>query len=840
MSQNSDVMIEVGATMDRSVGRSFDTVANKATRARKAVAGGLDKDVAQVRRARAEQGRFDRAVGDASRAVGRQGRRLTDTARDAVSYTRSLGQALRKNQAFSRSARAVGRGLDSVANRWTALAGGAAGIGSMGMTLTMDETITRLGIQANKSKEEMAALKNEIFAISQEENIRIDPVQLTSAIDQIVTKTGDLDMARRNMRNIAMTIQAANAQGLDAGSMVADIAYKFNIKDSDAILATLDGLVVQGKEGAFTLQHLSKEGAQAMAAYAAMGRKGKQAAMEMGALLQISMMGSGSGAEAASAFDSTLADITSNFDKFQELGIQVFDPEKLAEGKKVFRSVPEILRDTMKATEGDVTQYSQLFGDEAIRLVKVLGSEYQDLGKLPTLDKLLGISGDGQTIMKDTATAADSAAASFRNLLHVWRDVADDAFSGPLQSLADTLNGMDPEALKTLMQTGAGAGLFLGGAALTKKAWDIGSGVMGFFGRGKKRKRGKNDEATNPLDAAGGTTPVYVVNMPAGGMGGGGRGRRGRGRGANKRSVGRRLLGGAGKLARGVGQRIMPITAVLGAVDIGTTLMNDSLKENEKGKAVSRDVGGLGGALGGAAAGAAIGSVVPVVGTAIGGLIGSIVGGWGGDALGGAIGDWMFDDDPRKVGREIVNNNERREVERESVTREVRSERLELQTSHTEVNNQHLTERDRSVETNNNTEHHLTRDRQTQVERLAVQSTYTELQTQQLTERDRITRELRSSERERSVETNNTERQQLTREVRQSDVAGNGSLGSLTRLVSEINRKMTAKPAPTQVTMHATFHASNSNEQIAQLKEALNNLRDDLKGDGYQVAYEDS
>ena len=85
----------------------------------------------------------------------------------------------------------------------------------------------------------------------------------------------------------------------------------------------------------------------------------------------------------------------------------------------------------------------------------------------------------------------------------------------------------------------------------------------------------------------------------------------------------------------------MPLMLAGGALSVGSTLSDDGLSRAEKAKAISSDVGGMGGALAGAVAGAAMGSVVPLIGTAVGGILGGILGGMGGEWLGGKVGSAM-------------------------------------------------------------------------------------------------------------------------------------------------------------------------------------------------------
>ncbi|MEZ0150136.1 MAG: phage tail tape measure protein [Candidatus Reddybacter sp.] len=132
-----------------------------------------------------------------------------------------------------------------------------------------------------------------------------------------------------------------------------------------------------------------------------------------------------------------------------------------------------------------------------------------------------------------------------------------------------------------------------------------------------------------------------AASLAGGGVGG----KAGRVKGLLK---GRRLLKGAGAL-----------TAVLGAYDIYNTVNSEDENLN-KGREVSRQLGGTGGALAGAAAGAFAGSFVPIIGTTIGAVLGGIIGGLGGDAIGDAFGKGVFADNTaivkanRKSRRAVV------------------------------------------------------------------------------------------------------------------------------------------------------------------------------------------
>ena len=618
MANDNNVDVRVGVTGARTVERELKRT-GEATR----------RTVGDMAR---EQTRMGRATETSERALGRQSRKLRDKTAAATRYAKSVGQAVQQNQKLQKVLHATGKGLDAIDNKWTAIGGTIGGAATARGVVDLSARYTRLGIQADLSAEQVDRLKEEVFALSQASDIRVDDVEVLSAIEQIVEKTGDLQLARNNIRNIAMTLSATGAVGADVGAMMADISEKFNIRNASEMLRQLDTLVVQGKEGAFTLQALASKGSATSAAYAAMGRTGAQAVREMGALLQVGMMGTGNADTAATAFEATLRDLVSNRDKLEDLGVDLFDPEKLAQGIEEARAIPDVLKEIVQATGGNVSQFSDVFGDESRRLVNVLASEFKRTGGFGSLDKFMAISGDGSVIMQDSARAATTAAAAMNNFYNAWRRMADSSLAEPIQSLADALNSLDPDTVQTILKGIAGGALALGGLAIGRRVVGGVSGAIGFFRGGRGKGGGGKAAAAGGLGAVAGVTPVFVTNMPVGGLGGAlpGGSRRAGGR------VGR--LGRMGGGLKLLGRAAAPLALVGGALSIGSTLADSSLTGQEKATGIGGDLGGIGGALGGAAAGAAIGSVVPVIGTAVGGIVGSIIGGMGGSWLGGKAG----------------------------------------------------------------------------------------------------------------------------------------------------------------------------------------------------------
>jgi hypothetical protein len=535
---------------------------------------------------------------------------------------------------LARSAQAAGRGLDSLGNRYTALLSGAAGVGAAKMVMDLERRFTRLGIQADVADSEMRDLKKSIYEVGQAPDIRVDPGEITSAIESIVEKTGDLKFAQENIRNIGLAIQATGAQGKDIGEVLAEF-QKQGIMDPKQVMEALDVLNVQGKAGAFTLQNLAALGPRVITAYTAGGRSGVQAMREMGAALQLIRQGTGSSEMAATAFEATMRTLTdpAKLKLLGKAGITVFDPEKLKQGQRVLRPINEIMAEIIQKTKGDKVKLGTIFDAEAVRAFNAAASEFVRTGSLESLDKFMNVQADGTTTTKDSARAAKDAAGALTNLLTVWKSFADEQLSGPIQDAADALNALGPENTGRIIKGIAGVGVALGGLVLARKAWVGGKGLYDFFkGGAGKAAGGLAGGITGPI-------PVYVVNGP-GAVGGGASA----GAGAALTKSGSR----AGKLAAASkwAGRLGGALAVAGtAAEIGSAWMGNG-STREKVATTTSGVGGLGGGWVGAKIGAAIGTaILPGVGTAIGGVLGGALGYYAGSKGGEALGKSLTSED---------------------------------------------------------------------------------------------------------------------------------------------------------------------------------------------------
>lgn len=425
-----------------------------------------------------------------------------------------MGQTGSRGALFlSKGLQAAETGLDKLANRYTGFITSAGGIMAVKGAAAMETRLEQLGIVADRSKTEMQQLNEQIYRVAQKRNINIDPSQLLSAVEQITAKTGELSVAEDNLENIAMVISATGAGGEDVGSLFSNIFEKFNVKDSKEMLEIIDALANQGKMGAFELRDLATQGERIISAYAAMGRTGKEAALEMGTMMQLARKGTGSTEQSATAFESMVSELTSPrlIKGLKSMGIAIKD----VNGN--FRALPDIVQDIIVKVDGDTSKIGAIFGDFAKRAVNPIAIAYNQAKKegksaaeaFKAMNALMSVNSDGASIMSDSARMAATLESSITSLKSAWTGFANRNLAEPIQKLANALNHIKPEQLDKWLKTASKIAVTVGALAVANKVRRGALGIMDFFGAGKK---GSASSALGALAANGRPIPVYVVN----------------------------------------------------------------------------------------------------------------------------------------------------------------------------------------------------------------------------------------------------------------------------------------------------------------------------------------
>lgn len=604
-------------------------------------------------------------------------------------FSQGIKEAGGTVQKFASTAASAVQGIDK------AFSGLGTAMGAIGVSLSvgaatkeiinLDNRLTRIGLTADASAEQVNQLKQKVFEAATDSKIKIDTTSINDALDVVMTKTGDLKYTEDNIRNIAIAIQATGEQGSSIGSVFAEF-QKFGYT-ADQITKLMDDMVKQGDQGAFTFGEFAKAGSAVISAYSPIGTAPEDI-KKANAAMQIIMMGTKNAEIAVTALGSAMSELSSpdKQAKLMAIGVRVRDES----GK--FRDFNDIMADLLKVSEkvGNTDFLGNIFGQTTMQAIRAYGNFYEDM-----YPKLMDLGDTTGAMENKSATMANTLAANLQQVQTAFVRFADAKLTEPLEKLTDLLNKLaeDPEAFNRVF---TGIAVSIGSIAAAKGL----SSVINLISSIKGLKGGGNINIGSNLGGAG--MPVYVTNWggktgaspfpSSSAVGNQGIGRTPTGAAAgtplNAGSQGGTLskMGGAASLAlhgvtktqmamggaaAGIGAAIVAIPSAVN--EISEINADETLSQHDKtvkkggaigdaaGTVVGATVGGAAGVAAGAAAGAAIGSIVPGLGTAIGALVGAgigALGGWlggkAGRAIGEGIGEAVASDDEEQVSETLT------------------------------------------------------------------------------------------------------------------------------------------------------------------------------------------
>ena len=554
-------------------------------------------------------------------------------------FSQEIKGAGAATQKFASTAMSAVNKVDGV------FSGLATKLGALGVSLSlgaasnqiidMDARLTRMGMTADASAEQVNKLKQKIFEAAQDPNIKIDPSKVIDALDVVMTKTGNLEYVEDNIKNIAVALQATGETGESIGDVFSEF-QKFGYSAS-SISQLMDDMVKQGDQGEYTFGKFAKTAKAVLSAYSPIGNSVEDT-KKLGAVMQILISGTKNEEAAVTSLDAIMSELADpqKQEKLGLIGVAVRD----STGK--FRDLADIMQDTLAVAEkeGNADFLGEIFGMSSMKAVRA----FQQYGK--NYKKLTDDLGDTTGALEaKSSRMAGTMKANLQNLQTTFLKFADTNLAKPLEKLNDLLSYLseNPERMEMVFNTIKwGLGGIVAIKGLSKVAGlisSISNGINGF-------KSGKTELSLG----TGGTSgmPVYVTNMGQGGLG------------ASSSSLsrpggiklsGKQVAGASGAAA--VGAALVAVPAMVNELkDIKESGLQGKEKSKAQGGAIGGAVGTVAGAAGGVAAGAAVGamvgSVVPVLGTAVGALVGAgigLFGAWAGRKAGEAIGEAVGKDD---------------------------------------------------------------------------------------------------------------------------------------------------------------------------------------------------
>lgn len=408
------------------------------------------------------------------------------------------------------STAAASRGLDALGNRYTGMIAGFAGGAMLREFAQTDRRITRMGLAAEKTRAEMS----QMFSGMQDAAIkfRVDDSEVIGAVEKIGTVTGDIDFGFKNKDNLAASVAASGGSGESIGGLFAQFP-KYQVTSEKQTLEAMDTLNKLGKEGAFELKDIAEKGVRALSMYSAAGGKGVAGIKDVGVALESAISATGDRDTAATAVENLIRDLQAPkvVKELGRNGIDVFGKD----GR--MRALPKLMEEIAKRSgnKGAKEQNKRLveagFNQDSILLLSSVTS-----GKgADDLRRYNGIVADGSGIMADAKYAAQDFTSAMSSLNVTWKKFTNNNLAKPVQELADALNSVDQETVQNWLEIGKNITIAVGGIIAARKVFQVGKGAWDLFGGGKSK-----GIPTGVADVFGsGVMPVYVTNMPAGGLG---------------------------------------------------------------------------------------------------------------------------------------------------------------------------------------------------------------------------------------------------------------------------------------------------------------------------------
>ncbi|HHG0226761.1 TPA: phage tail tape measure protein [Escherichia coli] len=415
---------------------------------------------------------------------------------------------------------AAGRGLDVLGNRYTAAIAGFGGSAILNNIAATDRRMTRLGITAGKTKDEI----NAVFSDVQDMSIKakIDDKELVGFLETVTTMTGDIEFGIKNKGTAALAIAGTGSSGESIGALYSQF-QKYGVNDEKDSTLALDLLNRLGKEGAYELKDLAEKAGPALSLYAAAGGRGIKGIKDVGVLMESARDTTGNRDTAATLVENFIREIQDPkiAKALREKGVNTKDTN----GQ--LKSLPDlVLALALGSAKGAAK--NRAAGDKdasALGELKSVGFTQTSLDLISGASSKKGqenllrynaVVADGKSIQEDAAYAAQDFTSAMQSLATTLEKFANKNLAKPIQEFADVINNLDPNVVQEWLEFGKDVAVSIGGIIAARKAFKFGKNIWDMVTPGKGK--GLPGDVADAFGS--GVMPVYVTNWPAGGLGG--------------------------------------------------------------------------------------------------------------------------------------------------------------------------------------------------------------------------------------------------------------------------------------------------------------------------------
>lgn len=439
----------------------------------------------------------------------------------------NLRSELRGTQGAVRSwSSAVKREFQSLRNAAGSLQGQLAALG-IGVSVVrvvsdsakMDKALVRTKQTAGMTAREMALLRKELWAMSRQTGQPVE--ELKEGFDGLVASGMKFKSAIETIKaiNIGSAVSGAPAQTLGKALTVASTAFNFDLEKPEMALELLDKMTVAGRQGNLELADLS-------ATFGRIATNAKSAGMGFEQTLAfaeaLSKWKPGQPEQLGTLVDSTLRVFTNTEymkDAQKASGVRFFDKQgKRRDPVSVLEDIKKKY-DTLKTDAARSSFIGKAFGkaDQDTRAGIMM---LMDQGMLLSIrDMARDLDGAGGTLKKNLDEATNNLVDQANMLKNDLKEAADNFVRPMNKTLASWIkwarepkeNGGGGIDGKAVLEKGIPAGI----AAAIMARLGIKAGIRIFSGGASLAGGVVGGKA---LEEVAGVQPVFVVNMPGGGI----------------------------------------------------------------------------------------------------------------------------------------------------------------------------------------------------------------------------------------------------------------------------------------------------------------------------------
>lgn len=280
--------------------------------------------------------------------------------------------------------------------------------------------------------------------------------------ERIQEATGNTDLAIGTMKQIGKVAMATGADMGSLGGVVEKLSTKLGIS-KDQFFETMDVFAAQGDKGSFELKNLADNFTKVLGLSSSFNAKGISGARQMGALMQMSMRGNASAAEAETSATRLLSFVARGRDsgKIQKyLGVSGLTAT--GEKKQIKEIIPEIAaRIAQLQSTGEKINVSkgrkakmvgvgavmqELFGEMGVKTMRVFVDEALrgPQGGQAGFRELLSAGGSGELLNRKAKFISETPAMKLNKALTKINNAVQSKMLPMLVKLADKMGQLVP------------------------------------------------------------------------------------------------------------------------------------------------------------------------------------------------------------------------------------------------------------------------------------------------------------------------------------------------------------------------------------------------------------